>query len=102
VAITRVRLSCLLVGLAFSRGKRTRRVMQAWVFAGVVGLGLSACGGSSPNQPTPVTLPAAVSKTERIATGRVTETLSASQGGQSLSLLNYRFTFDDPRKLLAA
>ena len=49
-----------------------------------------------------MSLPAAVSNTEQIATGRVTETLSASQGGRSLSLLSYRYTFDTPYKLLAA
>jgi hypothetical protein len=102
LALTRVRLPRLPAGIAFSRGERTRRVLQAWVLAGVVGLGLSACAASSPNKPTPVSLPAAVSKTEQIATGRVTETLSASQGGQSLSLLSYRYTFDNPEKLLSA
>lgn len=78
------------------------RVLQPWVVAGVLGLGLSACAGSSPHKPTPVSLRAAVRKTEQIATGRVTETLSASQGGQSLSLLTYRDTFDNPQKLLGA
>ena len=78
-----------------------RRVLQPWVLAVVIGLGISACGGSAPSKPAPVSLPAAVSKTEQIATGRVTETLSASQGGQSLTL-SYRYTFDTPQKLLAA
>lgn len=79
-----------------------RRMMQPWVLGVVIGLGISACGGSAPSKPSPVSLPAAVSKTEQIATGRVTETLSASQGGHSLSLLSYRYTFDNPAKLLTA
>lgn len=92
----------VLLGYRFPVVGAPRRVMQPWLLAGALGLGLSACAGSAPSKPAPVSLPAAVSKTEQIATGRVTETLSASQGGQSLSLLSYRFTFDNPHKLLIA
>jgi hypothetical protein len=46
-------------------------------------------------------LAAAIRTTEQERSGRLTATLSASQGGQSVALVVYRYAFDQPHRLLA-